>query len=154
MMLGVDELSHVFLFLSIRDCLKYIIVCKKWLKAFKKGLHKRNIDLTYTKVTNEGLKYFQGAHTIYLSYTNVTDEGLKYLTGAHTIYLWNTDVTNEGLKYLRGGHTIYLSGPRVTDEGLKNLEGFHTIFLWNTNNVTDEGLQFLKKSGTQKIIKW
>ena len=40
----------------------------------------------------------------------LTDQGLKYLKGVHTINLYRCEkITDEGLKYLSGVHTINLS---------------------------------------------
>ena len=122
--LGVDVLSEIFSYLSIRDCLRFVLVSKTWERSFKKGLWKRSINLSFTEVTDEGLKWLQGVHTIDLRWIKVTDEGLKWLQGVHTIDLrYNTKVTDEGMKWLQGVHTINLFNTKVTDEGLKWLQG-------------------------------
>ena len=109
MRLSVDVLSEVCSYLSIQDCLlRFVLVSKTWERSFKKSLWKRSINLSFTEVTDEGLKWLQGVHTINLNHTKVTDEGLKWFQGVHTIDLGYTQVTDEGLKWLQGVHTINL----------------------------------------------
>ena len=90
MRLSVDVLSEIFSYLSIRDCLRFVLVSKTWERSFKKSLWKRSIDLNGTNVTDEGLKWLQGVHTINLWSTEVTDEGLKWLQGVHTHSIFTT----------------------------------------------------------------
>ena len=68
-------------------------IIKKWNKLYLEN---------NTNITNEGLRWLQGVHTLDLwSNTNVTNEGLKWLQGVHTLNLWsNTKITNEGLRWL------------------------------------------------------
>jgi len=45
----------------------------------------------------------KGVHTINLSGTKITDEGINALKGVHTINLYNCiKITDEGLKALKG----------------------------------------------------
>jgi hypothetical protein len=70
----------------------------------------------------------EGYNTLDLgSYSKITNEGLKYLTKVHTLYLGDdSKITDEGLKYLTNVHVLFLGHcPQITDDGLKQLE--HTI---------------------------
>ena len=61
------------------------------------------VDLGCTKITDKGLEYLKGVHTINLgNVQNITDKGLEYLEGVHTICLNNTNITDKGLEYLKG----------------------------------------------------
>ena len=43
-------------------------------------------------ITDKGLEYLKGVHTINLGYTKITDKGLEYLKDVHTINLWNVKI--------------------------------------------------------------
>ena len=60
-----------------------------------------NLDFTWSKITDNDLKYLKGVHSINLLCKNITDKGLIYLKGVHSITLAYTDITDKGLKYLK-----------------------------------------------------
>ena len=67
----------------------------------------RSLDLTFTAVTDAGLKELEkcpNLQALNLSYTAVTDEGLRQLKGCKRL------------------QTLYLEGTAVTDAGQKELE--------------------------------
>ena len=72
------------------------------------------IDLSRTKITDEGVKYLGACHTLNLECTKITDEGVKYLGACHTLYLSSTKITNGRSKVSRLlSHTLYLGGTKV-----------------------------------------
>src|SRR4030042_852095 len=54
------------------------------------------IDLSCTKITDEGVKYLSACNTLNLSFTKITDEGVKHLGACHTLHLQGTNITDEG----------------------------------------------------------
>ena len=90
------------------------------------GQKYRKVDFSGRKdLTKNDFKSLIGSYSINLSYTNVTDEDLKYLSNAPKLFILTltyTNVTDEGLKYLPSIpnlSTLNLSYTNVTDEGLK-----------------------------------
>src|SRR3972149_23183 len=100
------------------------------------------IDLSRTKITDEGVKYLGACHTLYLRRTKITDEGVKYLGACHTLHLRYTKITDEGVKYLGACHTLDLSCTKITDEGVKYLGACHTLDL-SCIKITNEGVKYL-----------
>ncbi len=98
------------------------------------------------------LEYLKGIHSIDLSFTNITDDQLKYLEGAHTIYLTGCEnITDAGMKHLKGVHILDITETGITDAGLKHLKGVNTIYLMDTE-ITEKGKEFLKTTGTSMIL--
>ena len=61
----------------------------------------RQVDFSdRKKLTEKDFQSLAGAYSVDIGYTNVTDDMLKYLKGVHTIDLGYTKVTDEGMKYL------------------------------------------------------
>ena len=71
----------------------------------------RKVDFIYRKdLTEKDFQSLISCYSVDLDYSNVTDDMLKYLSGVHTIDLAWTKVTDIGVEYLRstGTKTIYI----------------------------------------------
>ena len=106
--------SSINMFMS--NIYNYKIIYTVLIKKFNFAFLKRNIkyfkfNLRNTFITDKGLQYFKGVHTINLSDCDqITDGGLEYLKGVHTINLNGCNkITDKGLEYLKGVHIIDLS---------------------------------------------
>ena len=88
------------------------------------------------QILNNCLNYINTLSIIDISYTNITNKGLKYLKGVHTINLkFCNQITDKGLEYLKGvhcGENLHNVG-----KGLKYLKDVHTIDLFDCNKITD-----------------
>ena len=107
--LPTDTISIIFEYLDTKDLIRCTRTCWKFRNTFRKYIGKCKLNLNYcNQITDEGLKYLKGVHTIYLEYCNqLTDEGLKYLSGVQNINLRECNqITDEGLKYLAGVQKI------------------------------------------------
>ena len=78
-----DVLVEILKLVDTKSLIRFSI-CNKENKSFLQRNIKRFVfDLSYTKVTDEGLEYLKGVHTISLYYCyQITDVGLEYLKGA------------------------------------------------------------------------
>lgn len=107
----------------------------------------KQIDLSSQyNITDEGLTYLSGLHTIYLRWCKqITDIGLSNLSDVHTIDLsFCYYITDNGLQYLSGVNSIKLSGCwRITDKTLKYLSNVNNIYLDRCYQITDNGLSYL-----------
>ncbi|HMP28587.1 MAG TPA: F-box protein, partial [Saprospiraceae bacterium] len=86
--LPVDIISIIFEYLDTKDLILSSRTCWKFRNTFRKYIGKYKLDLRNycKKITNEGLKYLKGVHTIDIEgCKKITNEGLKYLKGVHTI---------------------------------------------------------------------
>jgi hypothetical protein len=120
-------------------------VINEFIKNKLTNVHTLNLG-SFSKITNEELKYLTTVHILYLgNYSKITNEGLKYLTNVHTLYLGNSSkITNEGLKYLKKINILHLgSNSEITNEGLKYLTNVHTLYLGWRSQITNAGLKYL-----------
>ena len=80
--LGVDILGVVLGYLPERERIRCILVCKLWQRAFRKAIRGWQIASTRrSRITNAGLSYLSGVHTIDLwgcSQATLTDVGFSY----------------------------------------------------------------------------
>ena len=97
-----DVLINILNILTTEDLFKFCICnksnlafLKRNIKYFKFNFRKNN------QITNKGLEYLKGVHTINLDNCNqITDKGLEYLKGVHTIDLsYCNKITDKGLDY-------------------------------------------------------
>ena len=105
-MLNKDLLGIVFQYLNTKTLFKNLRVCKYWKNAFQINLWRFNILLGDSKITDQGLSYLQGVHTINLRRCKqITDNGLSYIKGVHTIDLrFCNKITDKGLNHLKLNH--------------------------------------------------
>ncbi|HMP28440.1 MAG TPA: F-box protein, partial [Saprospiraceae bacterium] len=76
--LAPDVISIIFGYLNTKDLIRSTRTCWKFRNTFRKYIGKYKLDLSCTKITDEGLKYLADVHTINLRECNqITDEGLK-----------------------------------------------------------------------------
>ena len=171
----INVIESIFLLLSFRDIIHIRLTCKLFNYMFKIWSNSniiklkihidddtlqifsgyKNIDLSYSGISDIGLKHFKEVTNINLSNCyDITDEGLKILFNLndkliiHTIDLSSCfRITDEGFKYLQGVKHIFLRNSMITDEGLKYLAGnnpsIHTIDLYYCDNITDKGISYL-----------
>ena len=100
------------------------------LKNIIKNYNFINFDLSYSDVTDKGLKVLNNHYCRYVSIEGsnlVTDEGIKALSNCHTVELFDCIL--------------------VTDEGIKALCNCQYITFFDCVFVTDEGIDFLKNAG-------
>jgi hypothetical protein len=103
---------------------------KEIIQQLKRDKEFRYLDLSGTRVTDEGLK------------------GLKELKHLRTLVLSRTEVTDAGLKGLEQVESLDLSRTRVTDGGVKGLKN-HKRLKWlnlDGTEVTPAGLSEIKKA--------
>jgi hypothetical protein len=132
--------------LDIQSILRSRRVSKDWLACITRYIKENPIDLSWSFITNEGLKALAGVQIIDLrACKNITDEGLRHLAGVQAINLWGCNkITDGGLKHLAGVQIIDLRGcNKITDAGLKHLAGVKHVILWGCYLITDAGLKRL-----------
>ena len=149
-----DVLIETLKFVITKDLINFSLTSKKYNTFFKKKIKHFEINCSETKITDAGLQYLKGAHTIDLSSCRyITDQGLQYLIGVHTINLYGCCVfDNKWFQYLEGVHTIHLNdcGDGITEEGLQYIKGIHTMYLCGYHSrIFLKGLECLKST---KII--
>jgi len=113
------------------------------------------LDLTGTRVTDDGLKHLQGLRylkELVLAGTSISDEGLAHLcplANLETLNLSSTSVTDAGFAHLRRLQRLKdlsLDGTPVSDKGLQNLGNLahlRALSLRDTD-VSDAGLRALR----------
>lgn len=121
-----------------------------------------NLELKYSRVTDQGLSYlsgFGGLQRLNLSSTDITDQGLKNISNLRnlrTLTLNRTKITDEGIRELTkiyGLERLYLSNTHITDRSMPYLAKFNrlkTLCLRETR-VTDNGLKFLQDSNIKTL---
>src|SRR5439155_1234972 len=142
-----DILIYILNLITTKELIKFSQINKYFMNFFKRNIKWFRIDCSGSIITDGGLEYLKGVHTIDLYYCNkITDKGLEYLKDVHTIYLEGCNqITDKGLEYLKGAHTINLNWcNKITDKGLEYLKDVHTMYLTNCNQITDKGLEYLK----------
>jgi hypothetical protein len=129
-------------------------ITDQWLDRLAGRTEVRQLDLSYTKVTNEGLKVvagLRGLTHLRLDVTEVTDAGVKRLTALPKLEwldLYRTAVTDDALAALAGMQRLRdlsLGATAVTDAGVKRLAALphlRSLFLDYTA-VTDDALAAL-----------
>src|SRR5438874_10325186 len=126
-----DILVYILKLITTKELIKFSQINKYFMIFFERNIKWFRINCSKS-ITDKGLEYLKGVHTIDLYNCNqITDKGLEYLKGVHTIDLYNCNqITDKGLEYLKGVHTINLFGcNQITDKGLEYLKGVHTIDL-------------------------
>ncbi len=118
----------------------------------------QHLNLADTAVTDDVLDYLmppfgvpQPIQILDLSGTRITDQGLNDVRWVWWLKLARTRITDEGLKQLARVTTtrlgrLDLSSTRVTDQGLRQLAHFPglTMLDLTDTDVTDAGLEYLK----------
>ncbi|HMP30619.1 MAG TPA: F-box protein, partial [Saprospiraceae bacterium] len=64
--LSSEAISIIFEYLDTKDLILSSRTCWKFRNTFRKYIGKYKLDLTGKKITDEGLKYLAGVHTINL----------------------------------------------------------------------------------------
>src|SRR5438552_2356538 len=127
-----DILVYILNLITTKELIKFSQINKYFMNFFKRNIKWFRIQCAYNAITDKGLEYLKGVHTIDLTFCNkITDNGLEYLKGVHTIYLGGCKkITDKGLEYLKGVYTINLRYcNQITDKGLEYLKGVHIINL-------------------------
>jgi internalin A len=119
-----------------------------------------SLDLSHTRITDEGLKELKGFKdltVLMLADTMVTDAGLQELSDLKSLTileLTRTSTTDVGLKQLSGLTALkclILNETSITDAGLKEFGGLPKLELLElqSTQITDAGLKEL--AGLQKL---
>mmetsp|Transcript_16020 Transcript_16020/g.17787 ORF Transcript_16020/g.17787 Transcript_16020/m.17787 type:complete len:231 (+) Transcript_16020:88-780(+) len=114
----------------------------------------KSIDLSYTYVSNKGLKEIIGAESIDLTGCgSITNRGIQMLvgTGVKHLNLSYTKVSDAGLKDFKGLESIILECTRVTDKGIKGLVGVKELDVTGCRYVTNEGIRVHKNIHTISV---
>jgi hypothetical protein len=136
------------------------VACLLVLGATSPGCIQTSPDPTLAEIQRVGGKFEidetapgRPLVSVDLSFTPITDTGLKHLRGSTSleeVYLCGTGITDVGLEHLGGLTDLRVLDlwrcKNVTDAGLAHLEGMtrlRRLSLWNTE-ITDAGLQHLK----------
>ena len=125
-LLNDDCLVEILKYNTIKELIKISLLETYLIEFFKRNIKRFKIICSFSKITDTGLQYLTGVHTINLSDCHqITDTGLQYLTGVNTINIsYCNKITDTGLQYLKGVHIIFLNGcNKITDTGLKYLKG-------------------------------
>ncbi len=112
-----------------------------------------NLDLSGTKISDRGLKHLAQVHWLIVARTQITDEGLRQFAGAGTLFgldVSDTRVTDAGLAHLKSLPNLrylQLAGTRVTTAGLTQLESATTLVEIDARRtpIRDEDLPALRK---------
>ncbi len=113
------------------------------------------LDLSDTRVGDQGLTHVEGLSSLeilHLNGTDVFDEGLARLRGLirlTTLGLRGTKVTDAGLAHLKGLsrlESLDLDGTKITDDGLARLAGLTKLTTLSLSEtlVSDVGLAYLE----------
>ncbi|XP_052204374.1 F-box protein At5g67140 [Diospyros lotus] len=168
--LPVDLLAHIFaLFTSFRDLAEASGVCRKWRRAVKQSLARRE------RLSFAGWKMDDDSTTrlVRLAYNlkdldisksrwgcQITDIGLyqisstKCVSNLISLSLWGmTGITDQGVVQLISTTTslqhLNIGGTFITDDSLfaiaDNCPYLKTIVLWSCRHVTASGLAFVVK---------
>ena len=123
----------------------------------------QRLDLSYTKVTNDGLRHLQGLEKLWrldLVNAKVTGEGLRYLHGLgnlRVLYLGCTNTNDEGLRHLqelKNLQVLSLMNTDITDKGLyhlRKLQNLRELSLGGTK-VTGKGIYHLWGLQNLKVL--
>src|SRR5438874_1265859 len=97
-----DILVYIMNLITTKELIKFSQINKYFMNFFKRNIKWFKINCS-CEITDKGLKYLKGVHTINLYNCNkITDKGLKYLKGVHTINLACCNkITDKGLEYLK-----------------------------------------------------
>jgi len=124
--------------------------------------HLRMLNLTHTKVGDDGLRILDSLPELaelYLGTTRVSNAGLRHLKGLSKLrklvlhdVLLITDPGMEQLKDLKNLQHLNLTSTPVTDSGLEFLKGLTNLRLLSLCNaqVSDAGLEHLES--LQKLV--
>jgi len=104
-----------------------------------------------TFITNNGMQYLSNVHTLDLTGTCIRDDGLKHLTGVHTLIL-PSGIFGYGLQYLTSIKSLNIRYCDMRDNCLSYLAGIQKLNLSKCDNITDEGIDYLKSTGLQELI--
>src|SRR5439155_216276 len=98
-----DILVYILNLITTKELIRFSQINKYFMNFFKRNIKWFKIDYSW-KITDKGLEYLKGVHTININNCNkITDKGLEYLKGVHTIYIHNCNqITDKGLEYLKG----------------------------------------------------
>ncbi|MEZ4489822.1 MAG: protein kinase [Cyanobacteriota/Melainabacteria group bacterium] len=120
-----------------------------------KGIKEGNLQLSDSQVTNKTIEALTGKEikSLDLSYTKVTGEGLKHIPkikGIHTLELNGlTGITDESLKYLVPVdlYQLNMDSTKISDKGLMPLVAIpklQMLSLTGCDNITDRGILAFK----------
>jgi Zn-dependent protease len=132
-----------------------------WIELFDEVEH---IDLSGTRVTNEGLRHLHGLHgltMLELEHTRVSDAGLAHLrplTQLKVLSLSATRVTDAGLEHLvplSRLEWLSLSHTRISDAGLEHLKDLPRLRYVDVHasRVTLQGVEELKRARPSLTVK-
>lgn len=119
------------------------------------GIKEGNVQLSDSEVTNKAIEALAGKEikSLDLSYTKVTGEGLKHIPkikGLHTLELNGlTGITDESLKYLVPVdlYQLNMDSTKISDKGLMPLVAIpklQMLSLTGCDNITDRGILAFK----------
>ncbi|MBI1271393.1 protein kinase [bacterium] len=125
------------------------------IAAKVKGMKEGNLQLSDSEVTDRAIEALAGKEikSLDLSFTKVTGEGLKHIQkikGLHTLELNGlTGITDESLIYLLPVdlHKLNMDSTEISDEGIMPLvaiPNLHILSLTGCDNITDRGILAFK----------
>lgn len=137
--LNDDVLCEILKLVNTRTLMNFCVCSKDNLSFLQRNVENFDFNFSNTKITDEGLKYFDGCRYINLRYCKlITDKGFKYLHNARKIDLHYNDYTtisDEGLKYLKKCKWITFrsmgSESKITDAGFKYLQSIGCNYKFN-----------------------
>ncbi len=161
--LNKDLIYEIQKYLSTKKLILFSRTCKQLREIFKDNLCRLSLDLSiynYSTVTDVGLEYLKGVHTINLCCCyNITDAGLQHLQGDFDP---SCEASSSPLKTNFSSEKQVYRGDfdpscEASSSSLKTnfssekqvYRGVHTIDLHVCNKITDKGLKYLK--GVNKI---
>ncbi len=140
--------------------LRLLIACRSnlddnALKHISKIATLRHLDITSTKVTDNGLKYLENNTNLIellLNGDRITGDGIRSIStikGLRTLYLDDTDISDKDLQPLANLphlQTLHLNACKITDSGIdfiSQMRNVHRLDFGKTT-VTAKGFQKLK----------
>lgn len=104
------------------------------------------LDFSFTKITDEDVKFLGECYILDLSGTNITDCGAQFLGGCHTLDLSGTKITDHGVQFLGKCCELDLSYTCITDKSIKFLSTCRKLNLLYTR-ITYSGVEWLRSQG-------
>ena len=125
----------------------------------------RELDLSQTPITGEGLKYLENLQALesleLWDNPGFTDAGLSHLKGMKSLkhlMLQSTPVTDSGMAYLKDYTALgwlNLRDTQITDAGMVYLEGLTNLRMLSLSGtkVSDAGMVHLKNMTSMQVLE-
>ena len=152
-----DIIRLIFGFLDSKDLINASFVCFNWKTAFHLHIKQTKINLSGTKINDNGLSHLKGVKDIDLSGCEyISDNGLLHLKGVKNIDLSFTEISDSGIGHLRGVEVIYLyATKKIKGYFLSYFSGVKQICVSRISRIYYGHWDTFKKNNPQcKILKF